>query len=222
MNIIDALSARFTCRAFKPDPVPRETVVKILEAANRAPSWGNTQPWDIYIAAGVVLAGIRAEFQTNVANETPFATDLQIPMEWPAALKERYTALSNERYSMLSKEIPEDTLLQVMQERNALFFDAPVVVYICLDRSLTPYSLFDLGALSQSIMLAAQEFGIATAPAVSLVLFPDIIRKALAIPEDKALVMGIALGYADLDNIHNQYRSGRRSVEEMAKLYGFC
>jgi nitroreductase len=90
-----------------------------------------------------------------------------------------------------------------------------------MERSLTPYSMFDLGALSQSIMLAAQEFGIATAPAIMLVHYPDIIRKALAIPEDKALVLGIALGYADTDSIHNHYRSGRRSVEEMAKLYGF-
>lgn len=90
-----------------------------------------------------------------------------------------------------------------------------------MDRSLTPYSMLDLGSVSQSIMLAAQEFGLATAPAVMLILYPELIHKTLHIPEDEAVVLGIAMGYADLDSIHNQYRSLRRPVDEMAKFLGF-
>ena len=221
MNVIDALNARYTCRAFMPDPVARETVVKIMEAANRAPSWGNTQPWDFYIAAGSVLEGIRTEFLVNMANNVAGATELPIPQEWPAAHKDRYMLLGKERYSMLCTQIDTESLPQIIQKMNYRFFDAPVVIYVCMDRSLTPYSMFDLGSVSQSIMLAAQEFGVATAPAIMLVLYPDIIHKALAIPEDKALVLGIALGYADPDSIHNQYRSLRRPMDEMVKLYGF-
>jgi len=37
MNTIDALNSRYCCRAFKPDRVSKETVLKILEAATRAP-----------------------------------------------------------------------------------------------------------------------------------------------------------------------------------------
>jgi nitroreductase len=221
LNVIDALNARFTCRAFKSDPVSRETMVQILEAANRAPSWGNTQPWDIYVAAGEVLGGIRTEFLANLADTIPGATDLPLPQDWPTALKDRYTSLGKARYKLLSEELGRDTLAQIIQERNYRFFDAPAVVYLCMDRSLTPYSMFDLGAVSQSIMLAAQEYGVDSAPAIMLVLYPQIIRKTLAIPEDKAIVMGVALGFADADNIHNRYRSERRSVEETAKLYGF-
>lgn len=221
MNIIDALNARFTCRAFKPDPIPKETMLKIMEAAGRAPSWGNTQPWEIYVAAGDILEGIRAGFLSNMANQVPPATDLPMPQEWPDSLKERYNALGKARYNMLSKEIARDKLLPIIQEVNYRFFNAPAVVYLCMDRSLTPYSMFDLGAISQSIMLAAQEFGIDSAPAVMLVIYPDIIRAALAIPETKALVLGLALGYADRDSIHNQYRSERQPMDEMLKLYGF-
>jgi hypothetical protein len=42
--------------------------------------------------------------------------------------------------------------------------------------------MFDLGSLSQSIMLAAQEYGIDSAPAVNLVAYPKIIRKKLKFP----------------------------------------
>lgn len=221
MNVIDALNARFTCRAFKPDPVDKDTVIKILEAANRAPSWGNTQPWDIYVAAGGPLEEMRKTFLANMASKAAGRTDLPLPQEWPADLQERYTALGKERYGFLVQEIGKEEVIKSIQERNYSFFDAPAVIYVCMDRSLTPYSMLDLGAISQSIMLAAQEYGLATAPAVMLVLFADVVRQTLGIPEDKAIVLGIALGHADLDNIHNKYRSGRRPVDNMAQLIGF-
>ena len=221
MNVIDALNSRFTCRAFSPDPVGKDTVIKILAAANRAPSWGNTQPWDIYVAAGTVLEDLRKEFLTNMAQKVAPKTDLPLPQEWPAALQERYTSLGKERAGVLAEELGREHLSQAVAERNFRFFDAPVVFYICMDRSLTPYSMLDLGAVGQSIMLAAQEYDLATAPAVMLVAYPDLIHKALGIPEDEAIVLGIALGCADTSSIHNQYRSRRRPVEEMARLVGF-
>ena len=221
MNVIDALNSRFTCRAFQPDPVDKDTVVKIMEAANRAPSWGNTQPWDIYVAAGAVLEDLREQFLAQMTQKAAPKMDLPIPQTWPAPCQERYNALGKERAGVLAEEIDREKLSQAVTERNFRFFDAPVVVYVCMDRSLSPYSMLDLGAVSQSIMLAAQEYGVASAPAVMLVAYPDLIHKALDIPDDKAIVLGIALGYAETSSIHNQYRSGRRPVEEMAKLIGF-
>lgn len=55
MNVIDAINQRFACRAFKPDPVDKATILKILEAATHSPSWANTQPWEVYVAAGPIL-----------------------------------------------------------------------------------------------------------------------------------------------------------------------
>lgn len=221
MNVIEALNSRFTCRAFKPDPIDQDTVLKIVEAANRSPSWGNTQPWDIYVASGTPLEELRQAFLANMSAKVEGQTDLPMPKEWPDDLQERYTSLGKERYRILVQEIGKEELIKSIMERNYRFFDAPVVFYVCMDRSLTPYSMLDLGAISQSIMLAAQEYGLATAPAVMLVLYPDLIRQTLPIPEDKAIVLGIALGRADLESIHNQYRSGRRPVNEMAQLFGF-
>ena len=61
MNVIDALRARSTVRAYKPDPVSRDTILKIMKAATRAPSWANTQPWEIFVAAGEALERLRTE-----------------------------------------------------------------------------------------------------------------------------------------------------------------
>ena len=47
-----AIESRFSCRAFLPDPVPRETVADILRVASRAASGTNTQPWKVYVLMG--------------------------------------------------------------------------------------------------------------------------------------------------------------------------
>ena len=44
MNVSDALATRITCRAFRFDPVPEETVRAIIDKARYAPSGGNLQP----------------------------------------------------------------------------------------------------------------------------------------------------------------------------------
>lgn len=90
-----------------------------------------------------------------------------------------------------------------------------------MDRSLTAYSMYDLGALSQSIMLGAADRGLDTAPAIMLVQYPDMIREALDIPEELAIVVGIALGYGDAGSIHNRLRTSRRPLAEVVRMKGF-
>lgn len=73
--------------------------------------------------------------------------------------------------------------MKAFREANSRFFGAPVVVYLCMDKSLSTWSVFDLGSLSQSIMLAAQEYNLGSAVAAMLVIYPNLIRKTLDIPK---------------------------------------
>ena len=45
MDVSGAILKRTSIRKFKPKPVEKSKIEKILEAGRRAPSWGNTQPW---------------------------------------------------------------------------------------------------------------------------------------------------------------------------------
>lgn len=45
MEVTEAIQKRVTIRRWKPIPVEKEKIIKVLEAGRRAPSWGNTQPW---------------------------------------------------------------------------------------------------------------------------------------------------------------------------------
>ncbi len=66
MDVREVLAARHSSRAYKQAAVPRDVLVRIVEAATRAPSWGNTQPWEIFIAAGETMNAIRAAFLGNM------------------------------------------------------------------------------------------------------------------------------------------------------------
>jgi nitroreductase len=44
-EFFEVVAAQRACRAFRPDPVPDEIVEQLLEAAVRAPSAENLQPW---------------------------------------------------------------------------------------------------------------------------------------------------------------------------------
>ncbi|MCP8312307.1 MAG: nitroreductase family protein [Candidatus Methylarchaceae archaeon HK02M1] len=45
LDVFDAISERRSVRKFKDEPVPYDSLLKILEAARLAPSAGNRQPW---------------------------------------------------------------------------------------------------------------------------------------------------------------------------------
>jgi len=221
MNVIDALNSRFTVRAFEPDPVHEGTILKILDAATRAPSSGNTQPWELFVAGGDALDRIRHAYEERFKERVPGSPDLPAPQEWPPALQKRMDELRAARFESLGKERDDAATRQVMLERAHQFFGAPTVVYLCMDRTLTSWSVFDMGLLAQSIMLAGQQYGVDSAAAALLISYPDLIRAELEIPEDVLILMGVALGYRDRQHPLNQYRSPRRPLQDVVRLKGF-
>lgn len=63
MDAIDAIQRRTSVRRFRPDPVPRETLARLLECAVRAPNHKLTEPWRFAVLTGPArarLADLRA------------------------------------------------------------------------------------------------------------------------------------------------------------------
>ena len=52
MDFLKVIKERRSIRAFKPDPVPKETIEEILKLAILAPSAINLQPWDLIVVTG--------------------------------------------------------------------------------------------------------------------------------------------------------------------------
>ena len=71
MDVNDAVLTRLTVREFRPDPVPDDVVLKLLEAGRLAPSSQNLQPWHFI----VVRDGDAIRRIGEIASQGPFVGD---------------------------------------------------------------------------------------------------------------------------------------------------
>ena len=222
MEVTEALAARRSIRDFRTDPIGRDTLAAVMQAALHSPSWANTQPWQVYIAAGEPLERMREAFGKNFSEGVERNSDLPRPESWPPRALELMEELRDARMRQLEEDAGSGAVQarEDMGALNQVFFRAPAVAYLCMDRSLTSWSVFDLGMLAQSIMLAATEAGLGSIPAYNLVVYPDILRRELDIPEELLIVIGIALGYADESSPHNRFRSPRRGLDDVVRFRG--
>lgn len=196
-------------------------MVKIITAARQSPSYTNTQPWEVAIVTGKKreeLGRALSELATADAKTNP---DIIRPEDWPQELEKRRTQHAEKRFQKLGIGREDKDKKKEMRLANFQFYGAPCVIFLYQDRSLTPYSIFDLGMFAQTLMLAAHDFGLGTCVQASIVAYPDAIRKCLAIPDSKRIVVGIALGYPDPDAKINAYQSDRVGLEEFTRWFGF-
>jgi nitroreductase len=215
MNVTDALFARYSCRSFKSDPVDRDTLTVILKAATRAPSGGNSQPWEVFVAGGDVLERIKQGFLRNVQNGLQPGLDIPGQNDWPAVHRTRMKEL------LADMAVTSGDAVKQIGELAGNFFNASVVIYLCIDKNLTALSFFSLGMLAQSIMLEALDHGLSTIPAGCFVQYPEVLHKELGIPNVLSVVTGIAIGYEDSLHPINTFRSNRRTIEEVVTFKGF-
>lgn len=219
MNVTDAVSARVSIRAFKPDPVPGALVREILEAASRAPSGGNLQPWRVYALTGAPLEALKAEVAANPFGETP-EYDVYPPNLWDP-LRTRRFECGEDLYATIG--IPrEDKPARLRQlARNGELFGAPVGLFFCLDRKVGPPQWSDVGMYMQTVMLLAVERGLATCAQEYWARYPQTVAKAVSLPEDHMLFSGMALGYADETAPINTLRTRRDPFEAWGEMRGF-
>lgn len=223
MNVLDAIATRKSIRAFRPDPVPKDTVEKILEIAQRAPSGTNTQPWHVYACTGAVKQAITDDVLALVrsgAGEKYEDYDYY-PADWNPVHRDRRRGVGWSLYSLVG--IPKgDRVASARQAaRNFHFFDAPVGLFVTTDSYLGRGSWADAGMYLQTIMLAAKGFGLDTCPQAAWIPYQKPIFKHLGIPEDQALVSGMALGFADHSKIENTLVSEREALANVVRFRGF-
>jgi nitroreductase len=164
---------------------------------------------------------MRKEFMARFDEGAARNMNVAPPATWPEHIQARIGETMGERLDFLGIRRDDAAGRQKVNANNYRFFGAPVVVFFCYDKTLGPWSMFDLGAVTQSVMLAAQEYGIDSGEALNFAAFPDIIREELGIPENLSIVIGIALGHADKEDLRSRVISPRRPNSDVIRLIGF-
>jgi nitroreductase len=223
MEVFEAIMARHSIRDFKSTPVPKATLVKILEAAVHAPSTINSQPWNIYVAGGEVIERIRKTYVEKMNKNATGKPEMQpTPAgKLPQVMQDRMAKMRKDRFILMGLDPEAPASTQVTVVNTARLFNAPVLLVLTMDRVLDKWSVYDMGLFSQNLLLAAQNEGLGSLIAVGLVTNPDILRSELGIPESQIIVIGIALGYVDTASPINAYVSPRLPLVESATFKGF-
>jgi nitroreductase len=218
----DALRARKSVRAFKPDPVPRETIEAILQDATRAPSGTNIQPWKVHVVAGEVRDRLVAEV---LAHRETHPADNSAEFTRPGSKrKEPYTTrmrtLGKAMYGLIGIPKGDEAANWAQWGRNYKFFDAPVGLIFTIDKELGPMSYLDLGLFIQSAMLSATARGLGTCAQGAWNQFHTVTRRVLAVPDEDYIVCGVSLGYADETAPVNTLVAEREPVASFTTWHG--
>lgn len=223
MEVLEAIKTRRSIRGFKPDPVSKAVLTRILEAACQAPSAMNTQPWEFYVLTGTTLETIKQRSITLLREGAPMEPEHHVT-GWSkdSVYRTRQVELAKDIFKLMAIQREDAEKRAQWLERGFRFFDAPAAIIITNDKGLKDSSpLLDLGAAMQNICLAALAFGLGTCIEDQGILFPDAIRELAAIPQHKRLVIAIAIGYPDESFPANRLNSGRTPLENITTWIGF-
>ncbi|MCA1960477.1 MAG: nitroreductase [Desulfomonile sp.] len=219
MELNDAILNRRSIRHFLPDPIPRETITKIVDMARWVPSWGNTQPWEIVVADGEKAKTLSEAFENEVRKGNPPRPDIAMPIEFPEPYKSRYMGLG--RSLLTSMGIArDDAEARARHWMNMYhFFGAPACLYLLIDGALNePYSCLDLGFVGVTICHLAVQEGLGTIFLAAAMHYPDIVRSVLDIPDTKKIVIGLAIGKPHPSSPASLFRSERDPVEKFLRF----
>lgn len=177
--ILRILRARRSVRALKPDPVPRELIVEVLDAARWAPSAHNAQPWRFVV---ITSDAVKRELATKMAEA------------W--------------RQDLASDGVPEQQIKELTGASVRRFTSAPVLVLACLTmESMHSYlderrreaehimAVQSVAAAIQNMLLAAHALGLGACWFCAPLFCPDVVRSVLKLPGDLEPQALIALGF---------------------------
>jgi len=219
MKILEGIKTRQSIRAFKPDPIARDVLNQILQAASHSPSYTNTQPWEVVVVSGKKRDELGRKLLNLARAKAPTRPDLPIPKGWPPGLEERSREHGARRLSTLGVARDDEEGREKLRLMNFEFYGAPWAVLLFIDGSLGEWSIFDMGLFAQNLILAAHSLGVESCLQASVTNYAPEIKKFLGIAESKKLVICMSLGYLDKKAKLNTYRSLKQKPDEFTRWY---
>jgi nitroreductase len=208
------LRERHSCRAFLPRPVDTGTITRMLEIAQRTPSWCNSQPWKVIVTRGAGTERFRAAILKYAPGRKP-EPDFAFPREYRGVYLERRRECGFQLYDSvgIARGDREAAARQTLE--NFRLFAAPHAMIVTTDEALGAYGVLDCGAWVNNFMLAARSLGVASIAQAALAAQPEFLRTYFGLPEDRRVVCGMSFGYEDTSNSVNGFRTSRAATGDV-------
>jgi nitroreductase len=224
MDVFDAVDSRIACRAFLDRPVDPAIIRDLIGRAARAASGGNLQPWHVYALTGAPLAEIKRRVAAAFADRDPRQAESEYPI-YPPTMWEPYKSRREghhvQMYGALRIARDDHAARLKQHKRNYQFFDAPVALFIAIDRKLGPGQWADLGGYIHALAFLARGYGLDTCPQEAWARMHHIVRPFVSMPPEQMLFCAVAIGYGDHEHPANGFRSPRAELGQFCRFFGF-
>jgi nitroreductase len=209
IGLFEAIYTQRAIRRLKPDPVPEPLIRRLIDAAVRAPSGGNRQPW-----AFVVIREPETKRQIGA---------------W-------YLDAWNRTYGAIPQE-ERDAMTEAMRRtyRSAEHLahhlaEAPVLILVCAREAPSPGGADAAGHYGsifpavQNLLLAARGLGLGATLTTLHKLHEEEVKQLLGIPNEVETIALIPVGYPigkygpnarrPVERVTHWERWGNRRLEE--------
>ena len=213
---LEVMHARHSIREFEPYLVPMETIRQLVEAAGRAPSSKNTQPWKLYLLKGDPLEALRANYLAAFDAGVPAKHGYQyspnpLPEEWQARAKE--VGLGIFKHKGIGRDDGEKR--RAHDRENFRFFGARQVLFLGTSASAYSYGTFlDCGFVLDNLMLGLTALGYGSCPQFSVMIYSDLLKKHLPDSADTLFIAGLPIGRPKADSHVNAFHPARLPIDE--------
>ncbi len=213
-SLDEVLAQRYSCRAFRPDPVPAGLVDEVIELASLTPSWCNTQPWHLHVSDAETTQQWRVEMAERLASGLMADPDVAFPGKYEGEYQERRRAAAWQLYEAVGVEHGDRAASLQQSLRNFDFFGAPHVAILSTEAALGTYGALDCGLFLQSFLLAARSRGLDAIPQAALAMQSSFFREKLGLEENRQVLVGVSFGYGLPGAAVNDYRTPRKKLAQ--------
>ncbi|MEN9945684.1 MAG: hypothetical protein RLZZ293_70, partial [Pseudomonadota bacterium] len=214
------LIQRKSVRKFLPKAVDSQLIRQILEYARFSPSGTNTQPWQVAVISGKAKAELEhlltEAFRNGIEKKLDYT---YYPSKLPRDMQLRRVKCGMQMYQAVG--ISRDDMDKRLQqwEQNYSAFGAPVMLLFFTNQQVEKGSYLDCGMFIQSVLLMANELGLASCAQAALAEYPQIVRDYLGYSQEHILLCGMAIGYEDPSANINNYRTTREEVDNFTRFF---
>src|SRR5215470_12570516 len=218
MDFEQVVNSRYSARMFRPQPVPDETIRRMLQLAQQTPSWCNSQPWQLVVTRGEGTERLRSRLYEYARSGGRAAPDFPFPAAYLGVYRERRKVCGVQLYQSLDIGRDDKAAAAEQSLENFRFFGAPHVAIVTTAQALGAYGMLDCGLYVQTFMLAARNLGVDSIAQAALASYPQLLRELLGLPDDRKVVCGVSFGYADAGHRIHAYRTDRARTDEAARF----
>jgi len=204
LNLFDVLGTTRAMRRLKPDPVPDDLIVKILEAGTRAPNGANSQTWHFIVVKDVAIKKAVQVWYKKALDEI---------------VGPSYASSAPPAGSTPEKYHRQHLAVEYLTDH---FHEAPVWIVPCIKHNnpLVPPSRMAGASIYpavQNMLLAARALGLGASLTTRHLHFEEETEKALNLPDGVHSYAIIPIGYP-VGNFGPTVRGDLRDVVSLDRI----